>query len=238
MTTTFILGSGPNVVNAREWAPLQWDTLIAINNAWSVRADWDYMIHPDDFADDRKPAIIKSTQSIVTAHDYVPIQNTYGGFVYAGGTMAFTAAYWTLGALRPSVIAMMGCDMIYDAPKTHFYGTGTPDPLRDDISLRSLTAKSERLRIIAAKQGCAIVNLSVDPSRLTFPRATPSAAAASLPAPYNATVAAAALAEEDRLGYYVLSGKYWRETERFDQTAIDQLDAMWIKAGQPDGTAP
>ncbi len=54
---------------------------------------------------------------------------------------------------------------------THFYGQGTPDPLRRDITLRSLEAKSARLMVLAARQGCAMVNLSTGPSRLVFPRA-------------------------------------------------------------------
>jgi hypothetical protein len=87
--------------------------------------------------------------------------------------MAFTAAYWALADLKPTVIAVLGCDMNY--PKTgatHFYGTGTPDPLRTDITLRSLEAKASRLEALAALQGTAIVNLSDLPSRLTFRRAT------------------------------------------------------------------
>ena len=48
----------------------------------------------------------------MTATDYVPVQNDFGGFVYAGGTMTFTAGYWALGALKPSVLAFLGCDMV------------------------------------------------------------------------------------------------------------------------------
>lgn len=231
MRTVLILGSGPNVVHARGWDKGHFDQIVAINNAWAVRPDWDLLIHPDDFPMDRHPTEMNQGQARVTSDDYVPIQNDFGGFVYAGGTMAFTAAYWALGALQPGVIAMMGCDMTYDAKTTHFYGQGTADPLRRDISLRSLEAKSARLQILAAQNNCAMVNLSSDPSRLTFPRTTSPETAASLPAPYDATLAAAALAEERRLGYYVPSGKYWKEENRFDPQAIDALDQMWLKAG-------
>ena len=81
----------------------------------------------------------------------MPIQNDLGGFVYAGGTMAFTAGYWALGALRPDVMAFFGCDMVYPTEGSHFYGNGNADPLRDDITLRNLEAKSARLSIIAAR---------------------------------------------------------------------------------------
>ena len=101
------------------------------------------------------------------------IQNQYGGFIYAGATMAFTAAYWALGALRPSHISFIGCDMYYPKTgKTHFYGKGTPDPLRDDISLMSLKAKSNRFLYISQKQNCVVGNISDGPSKLTFPRVT------------------------------------------------------------------
>lgn len=233
MTTVLILGSGPNVLSCRDWPKSYFDVVVAINNAWAVRPDWDVLIHPDDFPDEKRPTDLQATQRIVTSDDYVPIQNAFGGFVYAGGTMAFTASYWALGALQPKVIAMMGCDMMYDAKQTHFYGKGTADPLRPDISLRSLEAKAARLQVLAAQRNCAMVNLSSDPSRLTFPRTSPSATAASLPAPYDATVCAAALGEEDRLGYFVPSGKYWKEEERFDPGAIDALDQMWLRAIQP-----
>lgn len=232
MTTLLILGSGPNVTSARDWPKANFDKIIAINNAWRVRPDWDLMIHPDDFPQDRLPTSLMPPQQIVRARDYVPVQNTLGGFVYAGGTMAFTAAYWALGALKPKVIAMMGCDMTYDAAQTHFYGHGTADPLRQDISLRSLEAKSARLQILAARAGCAMVNLSSDPSRLTFPRTTPVDAAACETVTHDATAVAAALAEEDRLGYYVPSGKYWKEEDRFDPAAIDRLDQMWLTAAR------
>lgn len=233
MTTILILGSGPNVVAARKWDRTPFDRIVAINNAWAVRPDWDDLIFPDDFAPERQPIDIRPTQRFIRASDYVPVQNQFGGFVYAGGTMAFTAAYWALGSFKPKVIAMIGCDMVYPADKTHFYGKGTADPLRDDKTLRSLEGKSARLQILAARAGCAMVNLSEDKSRLTFPRSTPAQSAACKPLQYNETLVAAALLEEERLGYSVPSGKYWKEEDRFDTDAIDALDALWLKAIQP-----
>ncbi len=226
--TVLILGSGPNVVAARGWARAPFDRIVAINNAWAVRPDWDMLIHPEDFPPERRP-VAGPGQRVVTADDYVPVQNEYGGFVWAGGTMAFTAGYWALGALRPRVMAFIGCDMVYPAgPVTHFYGKGEADPLRPDVTLRSLEAKAERLRLIAAAQGCACVNLSRDESRLTFPRAAPQTCAASEPLPGEID---AVLAEERRLDYFVPSGRYWKERERFDPAEIDRIDALWRAAG-------
>lgn len=231
MSVVLILGSGPNVVKCRAWPRDPFDRIVAINNAWAVRPDWDDLIHPDDFPVERMPVDLSVHQRIIRAADYVPLQNTLGGFVYAGGTMAFTASYWALAALKPRVIAVLGCDMVYDdASKTHFYGKGTADPLRADVSLRSLEAKSARLMALAARQGCAMVNLSTDESRLVFPRATPETAAGAKPLSQDEAVVDAALAEEERLGYYVPSGKYWKEESRFDVASIDALDALWLKA--------
>ena len=231
MSVVLILGSGPNVVTCREWPRDPFDRIVAINNAWAVRPDWDDLIHPDDFPVERMPVDMTAEQRIIRAADYVPLQNSLGGFVYAGGTMAFTASYWALAALKPKVIAVWGCDMVYkDASKTHFYGKGTADPLRADVTLRTLEAKSARLMALAARQGCAMVNLSTDESRLVFPRTTPETAADAKPQPLDQAVVDTALAEEQRLGYYVPSGKYWKEESRFDVAAIDALDALWLKA--------
>lgn len=228
-----ILGSGPNVVECKEWPREPIDHIVAINNAWSVRPDWDFLIHPDDFPTDRQPTDLGAAQSVIRSTDYVPIQNQFGGFLYAGGTMAFTAGYWALGHLQPTVIAFLGCDMTYDAKKTHFYGQGTADPLREDKSLRSLEAKASRFEVLAAQEGCAVLNLSSDPSRLSFPRAELKDLPQSRPLRYDEALADVALKEEGRLDYVVPSGKYWKEEHRFDEAAIDALDQMWLKAGRP-----
>lgn len=231
MSVVLVLGSGPNVVETRDWPRHPFDRIVAINNAWAVRPDWDDLIHPDDFPAARMPRALAPEQRIIRAADYVPLQNELGGFVYAGGTMAFTAGYWALAAIKPRVIAMMGCDMVYAAQsQTHFYGTGTADPLRADVTLRSLEAKSARFMLMAAARGCAVVNLSQDASRLVFPRCTPHTTAIAQPQPYDLAGAEAALAEEAQLGYYVPSGKYWKEEGRFDPAEIDALDRRWLKA--------
>lgn len=229
--TVLILGSAPEATAARDWPRAPFDAIVAINNAWRIRADWDYLIHPEDFPEERHPTHLAPRQRIVTAADYVEVQNRYGGFVYAGGTMAFTAGYWALGALRPRVLAFFGCNMVY-APtgKTHFYGTGTADPLRADVTLRSLEAKSARLALLAAEQGCRCVNLSDAESRLVFPRATPDGLSGLAPRPARVSAVAEAKSREAALGYVVPSGRYWLEEGRFDRDEIDALDALWLRA--------
>lgn len=238
MTIALMLGSAPNALEARDWPRAPFDHIVAINNAWAIRPDWTALCCPWDFPEGRRPRPGPG-QRLVLQEDFVPAQNLYGGFVYAGGTMAFTTAYWMLAALKPAVIAVFGCDMTYprEGP-THFYGTGSPDPLRPDITLRSLEAKSARLQVLAALQGCAMVNLSPLPSRLIFPRARRSDLAQCLPAPIDRSALARAQALEQALDYHVPSGRYWEEVPRFDPARLDQLDALWLAAaGQGAGAA-
>ncbi|MDA8746802.1 hypothetical protein N9M66_01175 [Litoreibacter sp.] len=231
MSVILVLGSGPNVVEAQAWDRALFDHILAINNAHAVRSDWDSLIHPEDFAPDHRPTTHRDEQTIVTATDYVPAQNAFGGFVYAGGTMAFTAGYWALFHHKPSVIAFIGCDMTYSAKgSTHFYGTGAADPLRNDVTLQSLEAKSARFEIIAARQNCAAINLSTAPSRLTYPRGTPTALQNLTPRYFEAKQTDAAILMEHQLGYYVPSGRYWEVEDQFDAAKLRELDAVWLAA--------
>lgn len=233
MTVVLMLGSAPQAVQAATWPRSGLDRIVAINNAWRIRPDWDDTIFPWDFPEDRRP-LPGPNQRLITQDDFVPAQNALGGFVYAGGTMAFTTAYWILNSIKPRVIAAYGCDMHYPATgPTHFYGSGTPDPLRADITLRSLEAKSARFRILAAMAGCAAVNLSEGPSRLVWPRATLKGLGGHRPQPYDVTLASQALAREAALNYHSPSGRYWEETARFELAQIDALDALWLAANQP-----
>jgi len=230
MTVVLMLGSAPMATRAAAW-PRQFDTLLAINNAHRIRPDWDYAIHPWDFPPERI-ATPRPGQTLITEADFVPAQNAFGGFVYAGATMAYTAAYWALHRLRPRVIAAFGCDMHYPPGQTHFYGQGTPDPLRPDITLRSLEAKSVRLMALAARQGCAMVNLSSGPSRLLFPRASLADLPAAQPRPLDPQKVEAALHREAALHYHTPTGRYWEDLPRYDTTEIDALDALWLACAQ------
>lgn len=228
------MGSGPGVLEACSWDRAKTQTFVAINNAWRIRPDWDWLIYPEDFPEQRRPQALKRSQSVATATDYVPIQNEFGGFVYAGGTMAFTAAYWALGALKPDVIAMVGCDMIYPASgKTHFYGNGTADPLRADVTLRSLKAKSARLWALAARSNCAMVNLSsASRSMLLYPKIKYNALCLQNPYAFDGAAVEQALAAEAAANYMVASGRYWEEEAKFDTAAIDKIDQLWIAASR------
>ncbi len=244
MTSTdnvLVLGSAPDVVRARGWTREGIDRIVAINNAWGVRPDWDHLVHPKDFPEARRPVNVSPGQSINGHADYVPAVNAFGGFVFAGGTMAFTAAYWALHALRPRLIAILGCDMIYpEAGSSHFYGRGAADPLRADPTLQSLEAKSARFQFLAAEAGCAVVNLSDQPlSRLVAPRVDQATLAgwtavdgarvrAAILTPEARDMADQARAREAALGYAVPDGKYWKRMASFDARALQAVDALWL----------
>ncbi|MEY8098181.1 hypothetical protein AB9F29_12245 [Falsihalocynthiibacter sp. S25ZX9] len=197
-----------------------------------MRDDWDYSIYPDDFPAGKRPDQINRTQRLINSSIYVPANNQFGGVVYAGATMAFTAGYWALSALKPRVLAYLGCDMVYKGSNTHFYGQGTPDPLREDVTLASLEAKSARLMTIAAKQQCACINLSEEPeSRLLFPRVSHNAFAADIPIPsYDSASANEALSLEQKAGYLVADGQYWEHYTSFDPDILNEIDMHWLSA--------
>ena len=223
-----IIGSAPDALEAQSFNRELFQQVVAINNAWNVRSDWDYCIFPDDFPENRRPNE-NNEQRLIGSEQYVPLQNKYGGFVYSGGTMAFTAGYWVLGHLNPRAIAYIGCDMVYDEKKTHFYGRGTPDPLREDPTLKNLRAKSARLEAIAASQNCSIFNLSKRPkSNLVFRRnSLENIPEEPTPRRVNTKLLKVVLEKEKSLGYFIKNGKYWKHLADFDQKKIDILDGLW-----------
>jgi hypothetical protein len=244
LNMVLLIGSAPDAVQAKDWNLSVFAQRVAINNAWQITPDWDYLVYPEDFAPERlPPAPVKPDQKLIAAPEFVPQQNSFGGFVYAGGTMAFTAGYWALGALKPDLIAFLGCDMVYGSAtgeSSHFYGQGTPDPLRVDVTLQSLEAKSVRFMALAQTHRCAVVNLSELPeSRLLFPRvsalelATPSVSRHLLQRQgdmLNASAVARALQAELDLGYMVPSGRYWEHAAEFDKAKLSDIDNLWLQA--------
>ena len=223
-----ILGSGPNAPLAKVWPRGWFDRIVAINNAWRIREDWDDLVFPEDFPRDRRPQNHLPSQRLIQADQFVPTQNAFGGFVYAGGTMAFTTAYWALQALRPKVMAFLGCDMVYPkAGPTHFYGTGAADPLRPDITLQDLGAKSARLGALAAAQGCCCVNLSSDASELLFQRANAADLRDTVFDVPDVSGMHSVLTREEDLGYFVATGRYWERDFGFDAQELAALDASW-----------
>jgi len=238
-----LLGSGPNVLECRDWPKPDNIIIVAINNAWRIRRDWDYLIYPEDFPADRKPHpedILQKT--IHSAHSFVPSNNVFGGIVYCGGTMAFTAGYHILHALKPDILAYFGCDMHYpkNGQKTHFYGTGTADPLREDITLQNLSAKSIRLLVKAVQSKTLVVNLSKEKtSHLRFPlvrfkeliefrNMDVDNHLRSIRRFIKNSSVEAAMKAENNLGYFLPSGLYWTEQDKMDWGKIREIDDLWV----------
>ena len=148
--------------------------------------------------------------------------------------MAITAAYWTLAIIKPQNLFFLGCDMVYGVGKTHFYGVGRPDPLRKDISLRSLEAKTARFECFATIAGCSVFNLSNEKeSRLIYKRknfAELNFAKNYEPRPINMDKFNKAVKIEKNLNYFVSNGKYWKHEEEFDKRQIDTLDKLWLSS--------
>ena len=238
--TVLVLGSAPDAVRCRDWPMPGVSDIVAINNAWRLRDDWDYVVAPDDFPPDRWPSSVAEHQRLITSGDYVPANNLFGGVFYAGGTMAFTAGYWALATLRPTVMGFLGCDMVYsNARRTHFYGNGQADPLRRDPSLRNLEAKSARLMLHAHQMGCACVRLSFGESRLVFPSMSfeDFSDKPRNPTVVNGPLFEAAKKREEDLGYVTPSGRYWEASDSYEVEEIDALDQMWLMAAGIGETA-
>ncbi len=247
LNVVLMIGSAPDALRARTWDLCAFTSCVVINNAWQITEAWDYLVYPEDFPAERMPqAALLAQQKCITAAEFVPEQNRFGGFVYAGGTMSYTAGYWALGALQPDVIAYLGCDMVYpkvDGQGSHFYGQGQADPLRPDITLQSLEAKSVRFMALAQSQQCAVVNLSeLSESRLLFPRVPferfaltsdqPDFLAAQAGSLKTKAVAEALQAEAD-LGYMVASGRYWEVADQLDKDKLAAIDSLWLTAWAP-----
>lgn len=241
LKVVLLIGSAPDASIVKKWNLSSFSSCVVINNAWQLTKDWNYLIHPEDFPAKHLPSKLVSNKKIITARQFVPQQNSFGGVIYAGGTMAFTAGYWVLGFLKPDVIAYLGCDMIY-SKKTgnHFYGKGQADPLRPDITLQSLEAKSARLMAIAKMNNCTVINLSkLRKSRLLFPRITitqllKSISDIKMPNKFNAKINSKIVKKvlnvEDQLGYMVTSGKYWESNKKFNPYKLKEIDTLWLKS--------
>jgi hypothetical protein len=146
----------------------------------------------------------------------VPVQNDFGGFVYAGPTMAFTAGYWALGALKPDVIAYLGCDMQYSHPETHFYGKGSPDPLRPELEVsRQVFPRIELTQLDTLTLGRRAVRLKGVQANINKER-----------------LKVAQQLERD-LGYIVTSGRTWELSHMLDGEKLRQLDALWLGTFNP-----
>jgi hypothetical protein len=234
LNRVLIVGSAPNALMIKEWELDWFSHVVVLNNAWRISDQWTHLIFPDDFPPENLPREGMEGKTFIRSADYVPSQNVYGGVLMAGGTMAFTAGYWVLDALRPDLIAYAGCNMVYGASaKTHFYGTGQADPLRADPSLQSLEAKSTRLEACASLQGCAVLNLSQGPSRLTYRQVAfdDLGSTGFEPRGFQVEEVNAVFEQERATNYTFSDGKYWESSAEIDWDVLRQIDNSWEQVG-------
>ena len=69
-----IIGSAPDAIEAQSLQGKLVQNIVAINNAWNIRSDWDFCIFPDDFPDNRRPTG-NEVQKLIRSEQYVPLQN-------------------------------------------------------------------------------------------------------------------------------------------------------------------
>lgn len=164
-----ILGSGKTAPLISEIDISKW-TVMAINNAYRL-GFYDWLIAPTDFK------LLPSQDELrekkfISFFEYAKTNLPFGNQALRGNTMMFNAAYYAM-AQNPSAIGFLGCDMDYptDGTPTHFYGTGTPDPLR--LGENELVAYMKRFEDMATSKGIDIYNLSPDSCQgiLNFKRA-------------------------------------------------------------------
>ena len=166
-----VIGSVPDSIQVKNWDMQILDRVVVINNAWKVAGHRDELIFPKCSSEKNKPNLLFNHQKFATQDEFVSAQNSIGGFVYAGATMAFTVGYWSLASHQPTNLCFLGCNMCYSRTGlTHFYGLGQPDPLSDDITLTLLKACSYRMLILAKMRGCDIVSLSPEKTNLYVPQ--------------------------------------------------------------------
>jgi hypothetical protein len=230
---SLIVGSAPTATRLAE-KNLSGLKIVAINNAWRIRPDIDYAVYASDFPErHRPPRSLAATQ--ITGSQYGPALASAGGEILSGATMAFVAGYWACENLRTPAIGFYGCDMVYSSSgQTHFYGQGSPDPLRDHLSLRSLEAKAMRLFCWALTRNILLVNCSrSETSRLVFPR-VPLSRLGELDAPgrhWRVLIERAnPLFELEKQPPYI---SYRRDTLDGPETArcrelVDRLDERWF----------
>jgi hypothetical protein len=234
-----ILGSAPCAPEVERW--LGEDTIvIALNNAHRAVSRVDFSLFSDDLPDPHKhprTAVIGRSSP-----QYAPAVQRFGGVLHCGGTMAFNAAYWAIANLPYSQISFFGCDMLYGAGRSHFYGRGMPDPLRRDVSLQNLEARALRLFFTGLCHQVLFLNASGEPrSRLRLPRLGSGLSlqqqliearqeAIERLLPRLRPRAEAALAREAAAPFEACRHDYWRlEDKPMVWQHVREVDALWME---------
>ena len=180
MIQVFLIGSAP-------YAPLWWEkhkdkvhTAHCINNAKSIVGNktgtWyistDFPIHNDySFKSIQERSKEEWNYCPIVSQ---PLLKPHGYSCEYHGTMVLNACYDILNratlACEPTQLNLVGCDLDYSGKETHFYGKGTPDPMR--IPKEDLEEHLLKL-FIDFMDVHEIVTLGPAPSILPFPQGDP-----------------------------------------------------------------
>ena len=239
--SALIVGSAPDAERLSS-ARIPVKTLIAVNNAWRIRPDFLYSVYPSDFPVKRRaPSSIRH----ISNPEYMRSIDDAGGITLCGATMAIATGYWAIDFLRPTVLGFAACNMVYQSGRTHFYGNGSADPLREDVTLRSLEAKVCRLFLFALSRGTLCVNtMPVEGSRLILPTLLLDELPTSrlnLWRLHRKVMRSPSCKEllnfyveqrayEQRAPFSVLAHEYWIGKTDEDIAFIDAVDAKWDEA--------
>ncbi|WP_454694035.1 hypothetical protein [Achromobacter aegrifaciens] len=239
--SALIVGSAP-ISTALSGVKLDGMVRMAINNAWRLRDDFHYSIYADDFPEQRRPDY---SLKHISAESYMPAFNAAGGITFGGATMALAAGYWAIYKKSPWILGFYGCDMVYPPGQTHFYGAGTADPLRADITLRSLEAKTARLFLHALAKGTICINYSgQEGTRLVMPRLPLERRPNTLleahrlrrrvvkSVQYKTLMAIFSQCKEleARAPFRALKTNYWENGDEKNVAYIDKVDSEWARA--------
>jgi len=238
-----IVGSSPLANNIKTYKLNQFYK-IAVNNAWRLRKDFDYLVYPDDFPHENIPKNGNDfCGTFISNPDYMTSIDKAGGILYCGATMSYAAGYWAVDNINSKLIGYYSSDMMYNQKNgiTHFYGVGTPDPLRQDVSLSSLEARSIRLFSWALEHDKLLVNFSEsEKSRLQLPKISLDRAYHFLsPPPKNIDIQHLwheFLSESQKIkqveqdvSFDPLDREYWTIIKTSDQKRhMDRLDKLWL----------
>lgn len=186
MNKYLLLGSGPNVA---DWYAEYGDHflrcgywLVAINNAWRIDPKklriW---MRSTDFLDigNEGPGtkIAKRIIDPVRDREWERWKNPFDYDRKEAGTMFLNACYYLINRSyevgKSCIILTAGCNMHYPSGKSHFYGNGTPDPLR--LGEDYLLEQTRLLKDFTDKGWYQIYNVSLDrETLLPFNRIHPS----------------------------------------------------------------
>lgn len=139
--------------------------LVAMNNAWAVAEDdVDRWIHGNDFMSGVGrlfPAqVMRNMWNEIETDDKYPDEPYTYEYKGSGTTILNAICYLlniSVADAERCTVAIAGADCMYNKDKNHFYGNGSPDPIR--FGRDWLIGELNRLYSYYQAEGCEIYNV-------------------------------------------------------------------------------